>query len=238
MLSPPALVAPDAPVALGFVVIVLGGVLLSNATEPGRIRAFLADNGIVLLTVGIVLAAVVGVGLFFVGNEELARTWLDQYGLLALFLILILEGAMLLYFAPSESLVPIGVTLLADSASDYDAIAAVILVAVVGATIGQYALFSLAKRGGREYLLKKRWFRIDEEQLDRFDGWFQKWGRIIVPVSNALLFTRGMVTVPAGFAEMRDWEFVVLSALGTLVFQSWLAVAALYLADQGLLGFL
>ncbi|WP_135853309.1 DedA family protein [Halorussus salinus] len=238
MLSPPALVAPDAPVALGFVVIVLGGVLLSNATEPGRVREFLADNGVVLLTVGIVLAAVVGVGLFFVGNEELARAWLDQYGLLALFLILILEGAMLLYFAPSESLVPIGVTLLADSASDYDAIAAVILVAVVGATIGQFALFSLAKRGGREYLLKKRWFRIDEEQLDRFDGWFQKWGRIIVPVSNALLFTRGMLTVPAGFAEMRDWEFVLLSALGTLVFQSWLAVAALYLAGQGFFGFL
>lgn len=237
MLSPLALVAPDAPVALGFVV-VLGGVLLSNATEPGRVRQFLADNGVMLLAVGIVLAAVVGVGLFFVGNEELARAWLDQYGLLALFLILILEGAMLLYFAPSESLVPIGVTLLADSASDYDAIAAVILVAVVGATIGQYALFSLAKRGGREYLLQKRWFRIDEDQLDRFDGWFQKWGRIIVPVSNALLFTRGMLTVPAGFAEMRDWEFVVLSALGTLLFQSWLAVAALYLAGQGFFGFL
>ncbi|WP_276302107.1 DedA family protein [Halorussus lipolyticus] len=191
-----------------------------------------------MLTVGIVLAAVVGVGLFFVGNKQLAKSWLDQYGLLALFLILILEGAMLLYFAPSESLVPLGVTLLADSATDYATITAVILVAVVGATIGQYALFLLAKRGGREYLLEKRWFRIDEEQLDRFDGWFQRWGRVVVPVSNALLFTRGMLTVPAGFAEMRDWEFVVLSALGTLVFQTWLAVAALYLADQGLLGFL
>ncbi|MFC4826500.1 DedA family protein [Halorussus aquaticus] len=180
----------------------------------------------------------VGVGLFFVGNKELAKAWLDQYGLLALFLILILEGAMLLYFAPSESLVPLGVTLLAESSTDYATIAAVIAVAVVGATIGQYALFLLAKRGGREYLLEKRWFRIDESQLDRFDGWFQKWGRIVVPVSNALLFTRGMLTVPAGFAEMNDAEFVVLSALGTLVFQTWLAAAALYALELGFLGFL
>ncbi len=237
MLSPLALVGPDAPLALGAAVLV-AGVLLSNAVGTGKIREFFADNGLLMLTVGIVLAAVVGVGLFFVGNKQLAKSWLDQYGLLALFLILILEGAMLLYFAPSESLVPLGVTLLADSATDYATITAVILVAVVGATIGQYALFLLAKRGGREYLLEKRWFRIDEEQLDRFDGWFQRWGRVVVPVSNALLFTRGMLTVPAGFAEMRDWEFVVLSALGTLVFQTWLAVAALYLADQGLLGFL
>ncbi len=237
MLSPLASVAADVPVTLG-VAGLLAGVLLSNATEPGTVREFLADNGLLMLTVGIVLAAVVGVGLFFIGNEELARQWLDQYGLLALFLILILEGAMLLYFAPSESLVPLGVTLLAESATDYASIAAVIGVAVVGATIGQYALFLLAKRGGREYLLEKRWFRIDESQLDRFDGWFQRWGRVVVPVSNALLFTRGMLTVPAGFAEMDDAEFVVLSALGTLVFQTWLAAAALYAVEVGFLGFL
>jgi len=236
MLSPLALVATDAPVALG--VAVVAGVLLSNAVGTGKIREFFADNGLLLLTVGIILAAAVGVGLFFVGNEELAKEWLNQYGLIALFCILILEGAMLLYFAPSESLVPLGVTLLADSATDYVSVAAVIGVAVVGATIGQYALFLLAKRGGREYLLKKRWFRIDGDQLDRFDGWFQRWGRVVVPVSNALLFTRGMLTVPAGFADMNDWEFVVLSALGTLVFQMWLAAAALYAVELGFFGFL
>ena len=226
----------EVPLAPG-VALLFAGLVLSNATSAGKVREFLADKGVLLLAVGMVLAAVVGVGLFFVGNRELARAWLDQYGLLALFLILILEGAMLLYFAPSESLVPIGVSLLAGP-DDYLGIATVIGVAVVGATIGQYALFSLAKRGGREYLLGKSWFRIEESQLDRFDGWFQRWGRIVVPVSNALLFTRGMLTVPAGFAEMRDWEFVALSALGTLIFQSWLAAAALYVIDLGLLDFL
>jgi membrane protein DedA with SNARE-associated domain len=231
-----ALVA-DVPLASGLALL-LAGLVLSNATSAGRIREFFADNGLLLLTGGLVLAAAVGVGLFFVGNQELARRWLDQYGLLALFCILVLEGAMLLYFAPSESLVPLGVTLLAEGPGDYASIAAVILVAVVGATIGQYALFLLAKRGGREYLLQKRWFRIDEDQLDRFDGWFQRWGRIVVPVSNALLFTRGMLTVPAGFAEMRDWEFVLLSAVGTLAFQTWLAAAALYAVELGFLGFL
>ena len=234
----PLVSVATAPFALGAATLVFAGVLLSSATSTDAIRDFFADNGLLLLTVGIVLAAVVGIGLFFVGNEELARQWLDQYGLFALFFILILEGAMLLYFAPSESLVPIGVTLLAESATDYATIAAVILVAVVGATIGQYALFLLAKRGGREYLLEKRWFRVNEDQLDRFDGWFQRWGRVVVPVSNALLFTRGMLTVPAGLAEMRDREFVVLSALGTLIFQTWLAAAALYAVELGFFDFL
>ena len=227
----------DVTLASGLVLFA-AGILLSNATSTRAVREFFAENGILMLVAGIMLAAVVGIVLFFTADEELAKAWLDQYGLLALFLILILEGAMLLYFAPSEILVPTGVTLIADSLNDYTTIAAVIFVAVVGATIGQYALFSLAKRGGRDYLLEKRWFRVDESKLDRFEGWFQRWGRIIVPVSNALLFTRGMLTVPAGFAEMRDWEFIVLSALGTLAFQTWLTVATLYLAESGFFGFL
>ena len=216
----------------------VGAAVLSFAPNTRAAREFVEDYGVLLLVGAVAGGAIVGLALFLVGDKSLAKEWLNQYGLLALFLILILEGAMLLYFAPSESLVPFGVTILPASPTDYDAIAAVLLVAVVGATIGQYALFLLAKRGGREYLLDKPWFRVSESSLDRFEGWFQRWGRVVVPVSNALLFTRGMLTVPAGFAEMRDWEFVLLSALGTLLFQGWLAAGTLYVQQNDLLSFL
>ena len=201
---------------------------MAEVDARGASRRLLADYG-VLLIVGVALvAAAVAVGLFLFGDRELVRTLLDRYGLLALFAVLILEGAMLLYFAPSEALVPAGVALLADSTPE---VALVILVAVAGATVGQFLLFTFAKRGGREYLLEKPWFRVGEDRLDRFDTWFDRWGPLVVPVSNALLFTRGMLTVPAGLAEMEDWQFLVLSAFGTLVFQTWLALVAL-----GLLG--
>ena len=201
---------------------------MAEVDARGASRRFLADYG-VLLIVGVALvAAAVAVGLFLFGDRELVRSLLDRYGLIALFAVLILEGAMLLYFAPSEALVPAGVALLADSTAE---VALVILVAVAGATVGQFLLFTFAKRGGREYLLAKPWFRVGEDRLDRFDAWFDRWGPLVVPVSNALLFTRGMLTVPAGLAEMEDWQFAVLSALGTLVFQTWLALVAL-----GLLG--
>ncbi|MFC6939534.1 DedA family protein [Salinirubellus sp. GCM10025818] len=201
---------------------------MTEVESRGPFRRFLSDYGLILVA-GVALAAAgVAVGLFLLGDEALVRSLLDRYGLLALFAILILEGAMLLYFAPSEALVPAGVALLASSTVE---VAVVILVAVAGATVGQFALFTFAKRGGREYLLSKPWFRVSEDRLDRFDRWFDRWGPLVVPVSNALLFTRGMLTVPAGLAEMEDWQFVVLSALGSLVFQTWLALVAL-----GLLG--
>jgi membrane protein DedA with SNARE-associated domain len=201
---------------------------MAEAEARSPLRRFLADYGLLLVVAAALVGAALAVGLYLFGDEALLRSLLDRYGLAALFAVLVLEGAMLLYFAPSEALVPAGVALLADSDLE---VAVVVLVAVGGATVGQFALFTLAKRGGREYLLERPWFRVGEDRLDRFDRWFDRWGPLVVPASNALLFTRGMLTVPAGLAEMEDWQFLVLSALGSLVFQTWLALVAM-----GLLG--
>ncbi|MFB6243483.1 MAG: DedA family protein [Halobaculum sp.] len=157
------------------------------------------------------------------------RSLLDsELALLALFAVFVLEGAMLMYFMPSELIVPGSLVLLGTSPPT---VFAVLSVAVVGATIGQTALFVLAQRGGREYLLQKRWFRVSEESLDRFDAWFDRWGPVVVPVSNSLLFTRGMLTVPAGLSELDTREFVLLSAVGTLSFEAILAGVYLFGID-------
>ena len=152
----------------------------------------------------------------------------SEWALVFLFAVFVLEGAMLMYFVPSELIVPGSLLLLG---STTERLVAILAVAVVGATIGQYILFRLAKRGGREYLLRRRWFRIQAETIDRFDGWFDRWGPVAVPASNAMLFTRGMLTVPAGFSNMADRRFVALSALGTLVFESALAAMFLFGVD-------
>ena len=162
--------------------------------------------------------------------NELQQLLNSEYAYLVLLGVFVLEGAMLMYFMPSELIVPGAMIVL--GASMVEA-AAIIGVAVIGATIGQYALFKLAQRGGREYLLEKRWFRVSEDRLDRFDGWFERWGPIVIPVSNALLFTRGMLTVPAGFSELEDRRFIALSAVGTLAFETLLA--GLYFAGASIL---
>jgi len=208
---------------------------------PPGVRTFVEDYGVFVVAGFFALVAVAGLTLFLVGDEELARELINRYGLAALLFIFVLEGGMMLYFAPSEALVPFGLAVLAsEPGGGYDPAVVVALfgVAVVGATVGQTALFLVAKRGGREWLLQKPWFRVGEDRLDRFDAWFDRWGRAAVPLSNALLFTRGMVTVPAGIAEMDVREFAVLSAVGTLVFEAWLALVWLYIGELGLLNFL
>jgi membrane protein DedA with SNARE-associated domain len=148
----------------------------------------------------------------------------SEYAFLVLLAVFVLEGAMLMYIMPSELIVPSAILLIGDTSQLLAPDNLVIIgIAVAGATVGQYLLFKLAERGGRDYLLGKRWFRISEEKLDKFDGWFQRWGPIVVPLSNTMLFTRGMLTVPAGFSELDGRRFMALSALGTLSFELILA---------------
>ncbi|KPN32259.1 SNARE associated golgi protein [Halolamina pelagica] len=154
----------------------------------------------------------------------------SDWALVVLFGVFVLEGAMLMYFVPSELIVPGSLALLGHS---LETLLPVLGVAVLGATVGQLALFFVAERAGREYLLQKRWFRVSEDALTRFDGWFDRWGAPAVAGSNAMLFTRGMLTVPAGLAKMDPKRFVALSALGTLVFES--ALAGLYVFGVDLL---
>ncbi|WP_265110535.1 DedA family protein [Halosolutus halophilus] len=152
-------------------------------------------------------------------------SWLEsmftsEVAFAVLFGICILEGAMMLRFMPSELVVPAALALIGSSVPEAVSIVAI---AVVGTTIGQVVLFYLVRRAGREYVLQKRWFPITESRLERFDGWFDRWGPLAVPVSNTMLFVRGLCTVPAGLSEMDGQSFVVLSAAGSLSFQSILA---------------
>lgn len=148
----------------------------------------------------------------------------SEYAFFVLLAVFVLEGAMLMYVMPSELIVPGAILLIGNSTTLLAPENFVIIgIAVAGATVGQYILFKVAERGGREYLLKKRWFRISEEKLDTFDGWFDRWGPVVVPLSNTMLFTRGMLTVPAGLSDLDGRRFLVLSAIGTLSFEIILA---------------
>jgi membrane protein DedA with SNARE-associated domain len=220
---------PEIGVVLPFLALLAAPVLAATHFTAGRLRRLLEDYGLLVLAVAAAVMGVVGITLFLVGDRALLRDLVQQYGLYALLFVFVLEGGMLLYFAPSEALVPVAIAVLLPADPGFLGYATVIGVATLGATVGQYGLFALANRGGREYLLTKPWFRVSPESLERFDRWFGRWGKVAVPVSNALLFTRGMLTVPAGLADMSDRQFVVLSALGTVVFQTWLAVGWLFL---------
>lgn len=148
---------------------------------------------------------------------------LARYGLFALLVVFALEGALVGKLVPTRALFVAAVLAVG---SDAVGIASVVLVAVVGATLGQLVLFASIRRS-----------ELSPESLsassvpvpppdDRLLGWLDRWGMAAIALSNTLPLARGSLTVPAAMAEANAIRFSVSSMLGSSVYAAGLVGVA------------
>ena len=136
-----------------------------------------------------------------------------QYGLFALLVAFSLEGALVGKVIPTRTFFVATVLALG---SDTVGIASVVLVAVVGATLGQIALFVLIRR--TELTLESLPGSAEAGASGRVDRWFDRWGVPAVAFSNTLPVTRGSLTVPAAMTETDPLRFSASSMVGSSVY--------------------
>ena len=105
-----------------------------------------------------------------------------------------------------------------------------LLASTAGSVIGALILYAIARRGGRPLILRfGKILRVDENDLDRADGWFDRYGSWIVLLGRLVPGARSLVSLPAGLSEMPLGRFVALTAIGSTVWN-----AALIGAGQAL----
>jgi membrane protein DedA with SNARE-associated domain len=101
-----------------------------------------------------------------------------------------------------------------------------VLAATIGSLAGALVIYALARFGGRALLLRHgRWLRIREADLDRADDWFDRHGSWAVLVGRLVPGARSLVSIPAGLSEMPLARFVVLTALGSAMWNAALVGA-------------
>ena len=98
--------------------------------------------------------------------------------------------------------------------------------ATTGSVLGAVALYSLGRWGGRRLVLRYgSWLRVDEDRLDRAEGWFRHYGDVLVLFARVVPIARSIVSIPAGTAKMPLTRFVVLTAIGSAIWNALLIVA-------------
>lgn len=146
----------------------------------------------------------------------------STYGLVVLFVVFVLEGALVGKLIPSRALFVAAILMLG---ADLGALASVAAAAVIGASVGQLGVFLLIRRTS-----------FTTEQLpgsDAGDGqsravsWIDRWGITAVAVSNVLPVVRGTLTVPVAMGETSMTRFSSAAVLGTAVYVCGLVVLAL-----------
>jgi membrane protein DedA with SNARE-associated domain len=110
---------------------------------------------------------------------------------------------------------------------------ATVLAATAGSLVGAWALYALGRFGGRPAALRwGRILRVTAADLQRSEGWFDRWGRWVVLVGRFVPLARSIVSIPAGMMRMRLGEFSLLTALGSLVWNVVLAGAGYQLGSR------
>lgn len=96
----------------------------------------------------------------------------------------------------------------------------VLLAATAGSVVSALILYALGRRLGEErvrHLVGRfgRFVFVDESDLDRVNGWFQRRGGAAVLIGRLVPGVGTFVSLPAGFGGMPVPRFVVYTALGT-----------------------
>lgn len=157
-----------------------------------------------------------------------ATSTMEQGGLLALAVLLLIEN--LFPPIPSEAVLPLGGLLVAEGTFP---LAGALAASTAGSLVGAWLIYALGRYGGRPLVLRfHAVLRFTEEELDRADHWFDRHGGWVVFWARMLPFLRSVVSVPAGASEMPLGRFTLLTAAGSLLWNTLLISAGIALGDR------
>ncbi|WP_224332755.1 DedA family protein [Haloprofundus halobius] len=164
------------------------------------------------------------------GLTQTALDLVAQYGYLAIFVFTFLESSMLFPLLPSEVVLPVAAGLLV---SDPLSFALFVVSTTAGVTVGSVVAYRIFGEKGRDTLEARGGaINVSERRLAFAQRWFEKWGESSVLWGRLLPVLRSVISLPAGFARMDWWRFVVYTTVGGLLFNAAVAAVVYYGRQQ------
>lgn len=155
-----------------------------------------------------------------------------ETGYLGIVMLMFLEN--LFPPIPSELIMPLAGF---NAARGYLNGVGVVAAGVLGSALGAVPWYYLGRLLGKERLSRwakrwGRWLTVSSEDIEGAARWFDRHGAKAVLLGRLVPGVRTFISVPAGIARMPVLQFVLYSALGTLVWTSILALAGYVLESQ------
>ena len=170
---------------------------------------------------------------------------INQFGYLGVALLVVIENVF--PPIPSEIVLPFAgfvaqqgasaVNAGADGAQSDTTVIGMMIAATVGSVVGALILYFISAAIGPQRLRQfverfGKWFGVKTADLVRAEEWFDRRSVAAVLVGRCVPLIRSIVSIPAGFRRMKLTSFVVLTAIGSAVWNIALIGAGAVLGDQ------
>ncbi|HTU71333.1 MAG TPA: DedA family protein [Candidatus Baltobacteraceae bacterium] len=147
--------------------------------------------------------------------HQVAVSLIDHYGYGGLYVVLLLGNVG----APvgAEIIMPLAGALTATGHLPF--IWLTVVVAVLGEVSGGTIGYLVGRFGGRPLIDRYGCYvHLSHANLDRVHGFFERYGSFAIFICRFIPVIRGIVSIPAGLAEMNLAQFYLWYALGSAVF--------------------
>jgi membrane protein DedA with SNARE-associated domain len=103
----------------------------------------------------------------------------------------------------------------------------------VGCTIGSIISYALGAWGGRPLVERYgKYILVSEEDLEKADRWFARWGDWASFISRLLPIVRTFISFPAGVVRMNFPRFTIYSFIGSFIWCGLLALGGYYFGEH------
>ena len=164
---------------------------------------------------------------------------INQFGYFGVALLVVIEN--IFPPIPSEIVLPFAGFVAqqgsAGVAQSDTSVIGMMIAATIGSVVGALILYVISSAIGPERLRAfvqrfGRWFGVKQTDLLRAEAWFDRRSFVAVLVGRCVPLIRSIVSIPAGFRRMKLTSFILLTAVGSAVWNIALIGAGALLGDQ------
>lgn len=166
--------------------------------------------------------------------EQWITDFMTQYGYVGIFILVFLE--YIIHPFPSEIVLTFAGFMTTQSNLS---IVVVCILAVVGAVLGALVLYGIGAWIGEERIYRLihkhgKYIGIKTKDLDKTITWLNKYGNWAIFIGRFIPIVRTLISLPAGITKMNIPLFIVLTAIGTGMWNILLIVLGMTLEVIGI----
>lgn len=164
--------------------------------------------------------------------ESWITSIMEQFGYFGIALLILLENVF--PPIPSEVILTFGGFMTTKSELT---IVGVVIASTIGSVVGAVVLYWIGRIlnvDRLERIIEKwgKYLRLTKEDVRKADAWFDKYGPWTVFFCRFIPLIRSLISIPAGMSGMNQWLFLLLTTLGTLIWNLVLVIVGAKVGDN------
>ena len=153
---------------------------------------------------------------------------ISNYGYLGMFLGMVLEAVIIAI--PSELILATGGILASRGIFTFFG---AFLTGLLGSIFCAIVIYFMGYFGGRPFVKKYgKYFFMKEEELEKSDSWFNKYGMLSALIGRNFPIVRTLISLPIGITRQSFFKFLIYTTIGSIPWTLLFVFLGYYLGEN------